>query len=226
MLIATLLSALALTAATPDPWSCDLAPSIGQGTSDEGPIDSITTLSFGCRYELAHILGIGISPTLGIDRQLWSVYSSDSGAKTLSSYETQDLQLGFQLHRVMTENSKIFYGFAHGQGRGSLNKTESSANTSINGTYNGLTQTVLSHTFGMSYDLTSKLSLTVAWQRQNATAKWSAQTSDLFIQSIDENNALTLSDGSSTQLIEGPIRTSSQRTSNALQIGLSLALGS
>lgn len=225
MLIATLFSALALTQTVSDPWACDLAPSIGQGSSDEGDVDTFSSVSFACRYRLFTAYGIGVSPSLGIDKQMWSVYENDSDHKNISSYETEDFHAGFFLDHELTSQSKIFYGFAFGRGQGKLERTESTENTSVNGSYNGLTQTYLSHTLGASYGLTEKLNLTVAWQRQDAKQKWKVKTSDIFVQTVDENQALSLADGSSTQLLGSSVRTQNQRTTNAVQIGLSLSFG-
>lgn len=225
MLTAAFLSALALTAPRVDPWACDLAPSFGQGTSDEGSIDSITVLSFSCRYELFQILGVGISPQIGIDRQMWSVYEQASDAKNISSYETQDLHYGLRLERATSERVKIFYSFAAGQGRGSLERTESTSSSTLSGSYDGLTQTFLAHTLGAAYALTEKMDVTLAWQRQDAKQKWNVNANDIFAQSVGENNALTLTDGATTNLVGREFRSQNQRTTNSVQLGLSLSFG-
>lgn len=225
MLTAAFLSALALTSTSVDPWACDLAPSLGAGTSDEGKVDSITTLSFSCRYELFNFWSIGISPHIGLDRQMWSVYKRGSENRDISSYETQDIQYGLRIDRPLFERIKIFYSFAAGTGQGSLEKTESTASSSTSGNYGGLTQSSQSHTLGTAYALTEKLDLTLAWQRQDAKQKWKVDSNDIFAQSVGENNALTLTDGEGLNLRGQQFRTQNQRNTNSLQIGLSLSFG-
>jgi hypothetical protein len=225
MLLASLMSAVFLTQAPIDRWACDLAPSLGQGSADEGSIDSFTSLSIGCRYELFQLFGVGVSPTIGLDRQMWSVYESESRGKNIYSYETRDFLVGLRLSRSLSERTKIFYGFAAGTGTGSLELTESTEQTALNASYDRLTQRLTTHTLGGSYGLTERLALTLAWQRQDAAQTWTVNGSDILVQSVDEDNALTLTDGLSTALTGTSVRTKNSTSINSIQIGLSLVFG-
>ncbi|MES2745554.1 MAG: hypothetical protein V4655_09000 [Bdellovibrionota bacterium] len=225
MLLAGLVSALILTQAPTDRWACDLAPSLGVGSADEGDIDNFTSLSLGCRYELFQVYGIGVSPTLTLDKQMWSVYEGGSQAKNIYGYDTQDYLFGLRFSRNLSEHTKIFYGFAAGFGTGSLELTESTTQTSLNADYNGLTQQLMTHTLGGSYGLTDRLALSLAWQRQDATQKWNVTGSDIFVQNVDDNNSLTLTDGNSTSLTGSSFRSKNSTSVNSIQIGLSFSFG-
>lgn len=225
MLIATFLSALAVTAPSPDRFACEIGPSLGSGSSDEGKIDSITSLNFGCRYEVLNLWGVGLSPVLGLDRQLWTVNDNAASTKTISSYETQDFNFGFRLDTALGGRTKIFYGLLSGQGKGTLNTTQSTDQSSLSSSYSNLKNNFLQHSFGASYGITEKLSVSLAWQRQTSNQSWSLDSGDILLQNVDEENHLTLTDGV-TALLGGPEpRSKNQSTTNLIQIGLSLSFG-
>jgi hypothetical protein len=223
MLIATLLSALALNAPAARPWACDLAPSIGQGTSDEGRVDSMTTLNFGCRYEMINILGVGISPVIGLDKQLWSVYQKSSSNKNITSYETQDFNFGIRLESASLWGSRIFYGLSSGQGKGTMNLTQSTDQSSLSSS-SVLKNSYWQQSLGTSYGLTEKLSLSLAWQHQSARQTWVNDADQVLLQNVDSDNHLTLSAGQ-TALVGSSLRSSSKNTTNLIQFGISLQFG-
>lgn len=225
MLIATFLSALALTAPSQDRFACDIAPSLGSGSSDEGKIDSITSLNFGCRYEVLNLWGVGISPVIGLDRQLWTVNENSSSVKNISSYETQDFNFGFRLDKTVGGKTKIFYGLLSGQGKGTLNSTQSTDQSSLSSSYSNLKNNFIQQSLGASYGLTEKLSLTLAWQRQTANQSWSVDSGDILLQNVDEDNNLTLTGGTTALLGGAEPRSKNQTTTNLIQIGLSLSFG-
>ncbi len=224
MLVMTLLSALTAVAPSPSPYACDLAPSVGQGQADEGKLDSITALAFGCRYELLNWNGLGISPGLGISRQTWSIYQSGGGAKDISSYQTVDYSVGLRLDYPVWGETKIFYAFDAARGTGDLNRTASSDQSTITGSYSSLKDTHLSHRLGALFPITERLGFSLAWERQDADQTW--KSGSYNFQNVDAGNHLTLSSGGASLL--GPTnneRTSSHYTSNQLELGLSLAFG-
>ena len=220
MLIAALVSALAVTASAPSPWACDLAPSFGQGSADEGHINSISSLAFGCRYELLNVVGIGLSPVVGIDKQLWSVYEKSDSNKNLSSYEAQNFNFGVRLDRPVSGSAKIFYSLMAGQGNGTLNLTQSTEQSSLNSRYSKLKNNYIQHSLGASYGVTERLSLSLAFQRMSARQSWSVDNGSILLQNVDEENHLTLSEGV-TALVGSPVRTSSKSDTNLIQLGVS-----
>ncbi len=226
MLIPALLTALALTAAEPRPWTCDLAPSVGRGSADEGHIDSISSLNFGCRYHVLSVMGIAISPNLGIDKQMWSVYQTNTGYKNISTYETQDFNLGLRLEKAMSRSTKIYYGLASGQGRGTLNLTQSTSQSSLNSSFSDVRHSYLQHSFGGSYALTENLSLSLAWQHQVASQSWTYDKGAVLLQNVDEDNRLSLASGVTALVGTGSLpRSSSRSTTHLIQIGLSFQFG-
>ena len=224
MLIAALLSALAVTASAPSPWACDLAPSFGQGNSDEGHINSISSVAFACRYELLNVVGIGVSPVLGLDKQLWSVYQNSGANKNISSYEAQNFNFGVRLDRPLSGSTKIFYNLMAGQGNGTLNLTQSTEQSALNSSYSKLKNVYIQHTLGASYNVTERLSLSLGFQKLAARQSWSVENGQILLQNVDAEQHLSLSNGV-TALVDSSVRTSSKSNTNLIQLGVSFNFG-
>ncbi|MBC7661145.1 MAG: hypothetical protein H7249_15715 [Chitinophagaceae bacterium] len=225
MLITTLLSALSVTAApVPRPWTCDLAPSVGQGSSDEGHISGMTAINFGCRYEILKIYGIGLSPLMGVAKDMWTVRDTGNGNNNMSTYQTQDFNYGARIESMPLFDTHLFYSLAAGQGQGSLDLTDSTAQSSLSRNYTGVKHTTLANTVGASYSISERIGLTLAWQRLNSHQSWSVAEGHALLQNVDTSNHLTLADGT-TALLGTVERSRSTAKSDLFQFGISMSFG-
>ncbi len=226
MVLAPLLtSALALTSDAPRPWSCELLPSLGRGKSEEGTIETLSTIGADCRYTILEWGSLELSPGLGLHKASWSIPSNNAGQKNLSSFETQDILFSLRLSQHISDKVSAFYTVKTGNGRGSLTTTESTESSSIQGRFTSLTQKQLSHTLGMSYDFDERFAFSLAWQWTNADQSWQANASDLAVQSVASDMSMTLTDGESTNLVGNRLRTANHTETHALQFGLSFRFG-
>lgn len=201
--------------------ACELAPTLGQGSSTEGQIDSFSTVMLGCSYRLLEVQGFSLWPKLGVAEQDWIVQRQENQSSQIHNFQARSLMLGVEISRSWREWD-VFYGLNQGLGRGELNQTFSSASSRQTNVFKNISQKFQQHEVGFRYRLTKKLSLSTSLLRSFASQSWEAQLGNFKSENVDEASRLSLSSGPARLL--GSARTDAQSSSTELKVGLQLFL--
>lgn len=201
--------------------ACELAPTVGQGNSTEGLVDSFSSLMASCSYRLIEIQGLSLWPKIGLSEQDWIVQRQDNQTSEIHNFQARSVILGAQLSRSWGEWD-LFYGLGYGLGRGELNQTFSSANSRQTTVYKDLSHRYQQHELGVKYRLTSHLSLSTSLLRTFATQSWQADLGNFSSELVDEESRLSLANGPANLL--GPTRTDARNAATEVKIGLQLFL--
>lgn len=219
----SLISMLTVSAPAPARWACELAPAYGQGYADEGRVDDLSTLSFGCGYRAYQVGQLSLWPVLSADTQNWTIHRDQANAREVSSYSVQDIGLGGRASYGLNTEWTFFYDLVAARGKGSLKKILSTEQSAANESHDRVEHTSLTHSLGAERILTKRLALSFGIQRLSASQKWKAKSGSYNQEFVDEQQHLSLTEGS-TQLVGLPLRDSSRHQTTNLKIGLRMYL--
>ncbi len=201
--------------------ACELAPTIGQGASTEGAVDSISTLMASCSYRLLDVGGFSLWPRLSVAEQDWIIQRQVNQNSEIYNFQARSLVLGFQTSYPLAD-WEPYYGYAYGFGRGELNQTFSSSTSRQTNVFKDISHKYQQHELGLKYRLSSQLSLSASLLRTFASQAWDSEQGRFEAETVDSDSRLSLSSGSARLL--GSPRSDAKFASSELKIGLQLFL--
>lgn len=216
----SLISMMTVTAPAPSSsWACELAPAYGQGSADEGRIDDLSILSFGCGYRVYQYQNFSLWPAVTVDTQNWTIHREKSATRDIRSYSVQDLGIGVRASYEVFPAWSLNYEITASRGKGNLKKILSTDQSAENESHNSVSHESLSHALGVERMLTNRLSLSFGVQRLEASQSWKGNSGSYTQQLVDSQNHLTLTEGS-TNLVGRQVPDKSHHQATNFKLGL------
>jgi hypothetical protein len=203
--------------------SCDLAPFVGGGSSNEGSLDTMNGLGLGCNMVLYDGGAWTLGPRLDFTEQRWTVFRDEGDATYFHSYQARSLGLGFQANYDLTEQWSLGYTLGFFKGQGAQDQNISTATSTQNLHLSGMDQSSLRHEFLVSRRMNERLSFLAAVQWDNAQQSWDAAAGRLEREDVAPGNILTLTSGTGAD-IEGRVSQSADYQALSLKIGVQMKI--